>query len=73
MPACQFMSYGDGSVKGKFELIKAMLRGEEQAMVYKLLWNAQTRHWVVYFSDAISIDNYPTLVRQLFGRLSTGP
>ena len=73
--SCQFVSYGDGSVKGKFELTEAMLRGKEQAQatVYKLLWNAQTRHWVIYFSDGVPIDNYPTLVQQLFGRLSTGP
>ena len=72
---CQFVSYGDGSVNGKFELTEAMLRGKEQAQatVYKLLWNAQTRRWVVYFSDVIPIDNYPTLVQQLFGRLSTKP
>lgn len=71
--SCQFASYGDGSVKGKFELTEAMLRGKEpaQATVYKLLWNAQTRHWVVYFSDGVPIDNYPTLVQQLFGRLPT--
>lgn len=73
--SCQFVSYGDGSVKGKFELTEAMLRGKEQAQatVYKLLWSAQTRRWVVYFSDAIPIDNYSTLAQQLSGRLSTRP
>ena len=62
-------------MKGKFELTEAMLRGKEQAQatVYKLLWNAQTRHWVGYFSDGVLMDNYPTLVQQLIGGLSTGP
>lgn len=70
--SCQFVSYGDGSVKGKFELTEAMLRGAEpaQATVYKLLWNAQTRHWVVYFSDATPINNYPALIRQLLASIS---
>ena len=71
--SCQFVSYGDGSVSGKFEQTAAMPCGNEPAQmtVYKLLWNAQTRHWAIYFSDAIPIDNFPTLVQQLFGRLPT--
>lgn len=73
--SCQFVSYGDGLVKGKFELTEAMLRGKEQAQatVYRLLWYAQTRHWVVYFSDGVPFEGYANVVHRLLVSHSTTP
>ena len=60
--SCEFVSYKDGSVKGHFSITSD---ADAKATIYNLHWDAKTRHWVVYFTDAILVKNFAKILDHL--------
>ena len=66
--ACEFVSYGDGTVKGRFAVTTADMRKPYgvRVNVFNLLWNPARRIWQVYSMDALPVlADYAAIARAL--------
>ena len=55
--ACEFVSYGDGMVRGRFAVTATDMRKPYgvRVNVFNLLWNPVKRKWQVYTMDALPV------------------
>jgi hypothetical protein len=71
---CNFVSYKDGSVKGRYAVTAEDMRRPfgVKVSLFNLLWNVAMKRWVVYTMDAQpAVVNYDGTVRILWRMLPT--